>query len=160
MLCLWKVMILDLGEVALCKRCPVFQQYTSHSSPLSRDQLVSGKVLICLEAQFHRLWACIFLASSFCPLVGEACAGFLVVVVSDFPLWVELVHGPLMGRALLRDTFRGCCGLRKFISILSMCWAMFPPYWLFGLRPPNTGACRLLGGAKYWIQCPQQDVSL
>ena len=43
-----------------------------------------------------------------------ACAGFLMVEVSDFPLGVELVHGPLMGRALLRDMFRGCCGLRKF----------------------------------------------
>ena len=50
------VMILDLGEVALCRTCPVFQQYTSHSSPGGQEpaDLREGSDL-CLETQFHRL---------------------------------------------------------------------------------------------------------
>ena len=49
-------MILDLGEVALGRTCPVFQQYTSHSSPGGQEpaDLREGSDL-CLETQFHRL---------------------------------------------------------------------------------------------------------
>ena len=34
--------------------------------------------------------------------------------------------------------------------------AGFPPCWLFGLRCPSTGACRLLGGAR--SQCQNGDL--
>ena len=67
--------------------------------------------------------------------------------------WVELRVVPLVGRALSRDVFRGSCELSTTLGSLSADGGtVFPPYWLFGLRHPSTGACKLLGGASSQCQ--------
>ena len=66
------------------------------------------------------------------------------------PWWVELGPAPLLDRAMSRGVSRG---LRTTLGSLSVDgWGVVPPCWLFGLRCPNTGACRLLGGARSWCQ--------
>ena len=46
---------------------------------------------------------------------------------------------------------QGNSGLRRSLgACLQKAGAVSPPSWLSGLRHPNTGACRLLGGAKSW----------
>ena len=96
-------MILDLGKVALCRGCPVSQQYTPLLSP--NGQGPAGPRVgsdLCLETQFHRLWDCIFLASGVYLLVGEvdleACAGFLVGEAGNFLLVSGVVSWPSGGQ--------------------------------------------------------------
>ena len=83
-------MFLDLGEVALCRRCPL---RPSNALP-SRHPRASdpGRVAsdLCLQTKFHRLRDCSFLASAVCSLLSEAgletCAGLLVGRPSACPL--------------------------------------------------------------------------
>ena len=71
--------------------------------------------------------------------------------------WVELGLVPLVSRAMSRGMFRGGCELRTTLGSLSADgWGFFLPCWLFGLRCPSTGACRLLSGAR--SQCHNGDL--
>lgn len=64
------------------------------------------------------------------------CRGFLVPV----HWWVELGLVSLLGRAASRGMFRGKVTLG---SLTAYEWACVLICWLFGLRCPSTGACRL-----------------
>ena len=57
---------------------------------------------------------------------GEACAAFLAGGAVPAPWWLELGL-VLKGRAIWRDVFRGCCGLRKTLgSLFTDRWGCFP----------------------------------
>ena len=92
-------------------------------------------------------------ASGVCPLVGEvhprACAGFLWEGQMPVLLWVELGLVPLMGRAVSRSVFQGCCELSMTLGNLSAdgwgCVPVLLAVWLEAFQEPGT--CRLLGGA-------------
>ena len=56
----------------------------------------------------------------------EACAAFLAGGAMPAPRWLELAL-VLKVRAIWRDVFRGCCGLRKTLGNLSTDrWGCFP----------------------------------
>ena len=99
------VIFLDLGEVALCRGCPMCPSSTlpSHQSP--KHQGPAGPRVgsdQCVQTQFHRLWGFSFLASGVCLLVGEggleACAGFPVGGASTCPLVSGAVSWPSGGQ--------------------------------------------------------------
>ena len=79
-------MFLDLGEVAVCRGCPMSQQYTLFL--LLKGQRPAG---LGVGSDLH-LW------THFCsPLVGEAdleaCSGFLVGGAVPLHWWLELGLG-------------------------------------------------------------------
>ena len=98
------------------------QQYTPLSSPNDQGPVgPRGGSDLCLQAEFHRHWDCIFLASGVCPLVGEA--GLASLWEGQIPARstpVELDLGPLVGRAMSRGVSGGGCGLRKSLGSLSV----------------------------------------
>ena len=74
------------------------------------------------------------------------------------PLVGRVVAGPPVGQAVSQGVSRGGYGLRKWLGSLFLMSGTVPPPWLFALRCLNTGAYRLLGGARCWCQDPKQDV--
>ena len=64
---------------------------------------------------------------------------------------------PQLGRAVSMGIFRDDAGLRMgLLSLSVMHKSVFQPCWLFGLRHPSTGSCRMLGGAR--PQCQSNDL--
>ena len=102
-------MFLNLGEVALCRGCPMYHSSTFSSHyPMARNELFLGSfwpVFAHSVLQAVELW---FSYSSVCPLVGEAgweaCAGFLERGVGACPLvgwngsWFSCGQGHVKGR--------------------------------------------------------------
>ena len=126
----------------------VSQPYTlTHRS---RDQLVPGKVLICLWIQFPGCWVLVFL------------------LLDSTPRWLSLVQrlvqasrwkGPVLAhcRVELRlghvvMPYQGVWLEVAAGSFSVWWWGGGVPALLFGLRSSSTGAYGLLGGIRSWCQ--------
>ena len=100
---------------------------------------VSFHLTFCLQSLFHRLQDCI--SSCFLCLlpVGEADLRVFCRLPggmgSCLPIGMELGRVPLMGRAVLRSSFRGGCGLRNILgSLFSDGWGCGAALLVAGLR--------------------------
>ena len=103
-----------------------------HSPPVTHWPVTSPAVgwaslQLCLWAQFHRLWGCIFFASGFCSLVGE--------------VGLEICGG----RGSSPHT--GWCWSLTFRWWVGLCSCTLGG---FGLSPCSTGIYRLFGGTRSW----------
>ena len=135
----------------------------SHLScyPRARDQPLSGWFLTYACRVSSR--GCGIVVSCFCypPGCWDWSPGLCRLPVggtSACPLVGRGVAGPPVGQAVSRGVSQGGYGLRKWLGSLFLMSGTVPPSWLFALRCLNTGAYRLLGGARCWCQDPKQDV--
>lgn len=120
-------MILNLGEVAICRGCPICISSTlPPHHPVVGDQLVKGYVLTCVCWLSYTGFGTVYfllLISSLGAVGLVTCISFLVGGPGACPLVDGVGFDPPMGRAMLRCGF----GLRRSLrSLYADGWDFVP----------------------------------